>query len=578
MGRAQELGRSIHEGYSVRRRLATFETLTEALDYAALGSAELTFNTPRGEIESQLTYSQLRQQALDFARRLTAEYPRGAHIGLVAETSPDFVIAFMACQYAGLVPAPVSLPPSFGGKESYQVRFKRMREAASLTATLAPSHLFSIYDACVEDDQSIRPIEASGWADQPDGQLRPWSADSPCYIQFSSGSTSEPKGIYATQASVVANCQAITQHGLQVRDGDRAVSWLPLYHDMGLVGFFIAPLMSQLSVDYLKTSDFARRPISWLKLISQRRATLSYSPSFGFDLCVRRYRGEELNLSSWRAAGIGGDMVQEKILETFAETFSNVGFDAASFVASYGLAEATLAVSFAPLGEGCRRDRVDAVALRFDDEVRSASPNRKPEKVRDFVLCGKPIPGHDVRIRSASGESLKDRKIGSIEVRGPSIAAGLYRAGTGVISLTDQDGWLDTGDLGYWLDGQLVLTGRWKDLIIINGRNVWPQDVEWSVQESSEGKITRCVVFDASQMVIGDRIVLLAEFRGRDENDREALRRDIASTARTTTGAPVEVVLVPPRTLPVTSSGKLSRSAARTKFLDHGFEVAPAEA
>jgi fatty-acyl-CoA synthase len=347
---------------------------------------------------------------------------------------------------------------------------------------------------------------------------------------------------------------------------------------MGLIGFFIAPLMSQLSVDYLKTSDFARRPISWLKLISRNRATLSYSPSFGYDLCARRYRGEDIDLSSWRAAGIGGDMVQESILDAFAETFAPTGFDPKSFVASYGLAEATLAVSFAPLDAGYRSDLVDAVALRFDDAVRRAAPDSKPDKVRNFVLCGTPVPGHEVRIRSTAPGNLPDRTIGRIEVRGPSVAAGRYRAGSGIDSLTDADGWLDTGDLGYWLDGQLVITGRWKDLIIFNGRNIWPQDIEWTVQEASAGQVSRCVVIDASRLVMGDRIVLLAECRTRDEEARETLRRDLARAARVATGAPVEVVFVAPRALPVTSSGKLSRSAARNQFLNEELGAAPVTA
>ena len=363
-----------------------------------------------------------------------------------------------------------------------------------------------------------------------------------------------------------------------MREGDRAVSWLPLYHDMGLVGFFIAPLMSQLSVDYLATSEFARRPMSWLKLISRNRATLSYSPSFGYELCARRYRGEDIDLSSWRAAGIGGDMVRDSVLSQFAETFADAGFDPSAFVASYGLAEATLAVSFAPLREGCRTDYVDAVALRFEDDVRKASPDREPEKVRKFVLCGKPVPGHEVRIRSGLADNLPDRAIGRIEVRGPSVAAGLYRANSGIVPLTDPQGWLDTGDLGYWLDGQLVVTGRWKDLIIFNGRNIWPQDIEWTVQEASSGQVGRCVVIDASEHVAGDRIVLLAECRDRDEAVRETLRRELARAARVATGAPVEVVLVAPRALPVTSSGKLSRSAARVLFLNREFGSAHAPA
>ncbi|WP_143435650.1 fatty acyl-AMP ligase [Henriciella aquimarina] len=562
---------SAYADKSLPLRLADFETLTDALDYAALGSSGLSFNKASGEVAEQLSYSRLRSRAMAFAGTLAAAFKRGAHIGLVAETSADFVTAFMACQYAGLVPAPVSLPPTIGGHQGYKAQLQRMWEAASLSAILVPERLRAIYDDVVQTPSAVLPIEAGAWANEPAAPLRPWKQGELCYIQFSSGSTSHPKGIVATQSSVVANCQAITRHGLQVRDGDRAVSWLPLYHDMGLVGFFIAPLMSQLSVDYIPSSEFARRPISWLRLISRNRATLSYSPSFGYELCARRYRGEPLDLSSWRAAGIGGDMVRDSVLSQFAETFTDTGFDPSAFVASYGLAEATLAVSFAPLGDGCQTDRVDAVALRFDDDVRKASPQREPEKVRNFVLCGTPVPGHEVRIRSGLSNNLPERSIGRIEVRGPSVAAGHYNEQAGIISLTDEDGWLDTGDLGYWLNGQLVVTGRWKDLIIWHGRNIWPQDVEWAVQETAGKQVGRCVVIDASEHSIGDRIVLIAECRERGETAREALRRELARAARVATGAPVEVVLVSPRSLPVTSSGKLSRSAARTLFLNEDF-------
>lgn len=557
---------------SLPLRLADFDTLTEALDYAALGVNGLSFNRANGDETGYLSYAALRARAMDFGRCLAGEFEPGAHIGLVAETSPDFLVAFMACQYAGLVPAPVSLPPTIGGREAYKAQVSRMWKAASLSAILVPDHLRPIYDEASSDAEAVRPMEAAAWPSRPDASLRPWAGGDLCYIQFSSGSTSDPKGIVATQSSVVANCRAITRHGLQVRDGDRAVSWLPLYHDMGLVGFFIAPLMSQMSVDYLPTSEFARRPISWLRLISHKKATLSYSPSFGYELCARRYRSEDIDLSSWRAAGIGGDMVRESVLSQFAETFEPAGFRAASFVASYGLAEATLAVSFAPLDEGCRTDYVDAVALRFDDDVRKASPEREPEKVRRFVLCGKPVPGHEVRISSAAGsENLPDRTIGRIEVRGPSVAAGRFRSEAGIVPMTDGQGWLDTGDLGYWLDGQIVITGRWKDLIIFNGRNIWPQDIEWAVQESADGQVDRCVVIDASEHTGGDYIVLLAECRIRDGAAREALSRELARAARVATGAPVEVVLVSPRALPVTSSGKLSRSAARHQFLNREF-------
>ncbi len=554
-------------------RLADFNTLIEALDYAAAGENGLVFNKPGGEVTRNLPYRELREEAIALAGQLAAVFEPKSHIGLVAETSADFVTAFMACQYAGLIPAPISLPPAIGGRAQYQTQVRSMWSAASLDAILSPARFKSFYtEAFGEDEAVILPMEADSWKGRPVAGLRPLGAEDLCYIQFSSGSTSDPKGIVATQSSVAANCRLITRHGLQVREGDRAVSWLPLYHDMGLVGFFIAPLMSQLSVDYLATSDFARRPISWLKLISDNKATLSYSPSFGYELCARRYRGEDIDLSSWRAAGIGGDMVRHGVLTDFAECFAGAGFSTSAFVASYGLAEATLAVSFAPLGEGFKSDSVDAIALRFEDQVRSAGKDADPAKIRRFVYCGKPMPDHEVRIRAAAPDNLADRVIGRIQVRGPSIALGYYRGTSGIEPIADHEGWLDTGDLGYWLNGEIIITGRLKDLIIWNGRNIWPQDVEWVVQEVGRGLVSRCVVIDIDEGKKADRIVLLAECRNRDEEVRETLRRDIAQAARQATGAPVEVVLVAPRSLPVTSSGKLSRSAARIKLLEDAFE------
>ncbi len=559
-------------------RRADFATLAEALDYAALGPSSLGFNSASRDPAVQLSYRTLRLKARAFARHLGAAFERGTHIGLVAETSPDFVIAFMACQYAGLVPAPLGLPPTLGGRAAFAAQLRRIREAASLGAILVPAHLRPVYEEALVETGCLYPMDAADWHGQPDAHLRPWGPGDPCYLQFSSGSTSAPKGILATQSSVAANCQAITQHGLQVRADDHAVSWLPFYHDMGLVGFLIAPMLSQMPVDYLPTSEFARRPVSWLKLISRTGATLSYSPSFGYELSARRYRGEPVDLSSWRVASIGGDMVRASVLASFAERFRPAGFSASAFLASYGLAEATLAVSFAPLDQGCRTDTVDARALRFDETVRPASRQSSQKDVRTLVLCGRPVPGSEVRLSKAGRCIRADRQIGQVEVRGPGIAAGYYEASAGLVPLTDPAGWLDTGDLGYWLDGQLVITGRRKDLILFNGRNIWPQDIEWAVQESAEGQVERCVVIDAGEPSRDNRIVLLAECRDRDPDMRETLRRDIAQAARLATGAPVEVHLLAPRALPVTSSGKLSRSSARSLFLSRELQTARAGA
>ena len=552
-------------------RYGDFRTICEALDYAAQGRSGVNFYSSEGALRYHLPYRDLRIRAMALARGMAGRFVRGERIGLVAETSENFLIAFMACQYAGLVPAPLSLPAAFGGRQTYQWQIANMASSAGLRAIFAPSSLHDILmPALCGRDIALFSYE--------DPQL-PQTGDTPvahrrdelCYIQFSSGSTSHPKGVVATQASVSANCHAIITEGLKVREGDRAVSWLPLYHDMGLVGFFIAPLYSQLSIDFLSPSDFARRPGTWLRLISMNRATLSYSPSFGYELCVRRYRGEALDLSSWRAAGIGGDMVRADMVEQFAETFSPSGFRRSAFVASYGLAESTLAVSFAPLDNGARTDRIDILRMQASGRAIQASDLTREGKDRVFVSCGRPLASMQVKVTDEAGNGLGQRQVGRILIRGASIAAGYFRQGEPLQALTDEDGWLDSGDLGYWLDDEIVVTGRSKDMILSNGRNIWPQDLEWVAQKAGGRSVARSAAFELRQDEENSSIILLVECRTQETDLRETLLRDITAAARSVAGAPVSVEFVSIKSLPLTSSGKLSRASARQMYLSDAF-------
>ncbi|MDT8328856.1 MAG: fatty acyl-AMP ligase [Roseovarius sp.] len=562
----------------IPHRNGNFSSLTDALDYAATGNTGLNFYAADGTLIATLPYSTLRERAIALAGRLAAVYPRLSRIGIVAETSQDFMIAFMACQYCGLVPAPLTLPAAFGGRDVYEWQVARTAETADLAAIMAPDDLKPVLTKAVAD-QDIAVIALSG-ADLPDVSVPtvPHGAGDPAYIQFSSGSTSAPKGIYATQASVSANCHAIINEALHMDETDRCVSWLPLYHDMGLVGFFMVPLYCQTSVDYISPTSFARRPTTWLKLISENRGTIVYSPSFGYDLCARRYRGEELDLSSLRTAGIGGDMVRDDAMMAFCDTFGASGFKSTALVPSYGLAETTLGVAFAPLGVGLRRDKVDTGRMQTSGRAVPASHASKPNQIRTFVSCGKPMASLELRIVDESGENLEDRRIGRIILRGPSVAAGYFRAEEESLTpLIGEDGWLETGDLGYWLDGEVVITGRSKDLILWNGRNIWPQDIEWVAQNTGGKNISGAGAFEISETDGGTRIVLLAECWSRDEAVREQLVHDISAATRATTGAPVSVELVGVRSLPMTSSGKLSRAGARARYLAGGYNVAPVE-
>lgn len=548
-------------------RLGSFDSACDALDYAAKGLTGINFYGADGRLVSSLPYKDLRSRAIVMAGRLAAAFPRESRLGLVAETSPDFLVAFMACQYSGIVPAPLSLPAAFGGRQTYEWQVNKMVRRAGLAAVLAPAALRDILTSAVASED-IPVLDLSG-SDLPAESMTafPHQANELSYIQFSSGSTSEPKGIVATQASLSANCRAIIQEGLQVREGDRAVSWLPLYHDMGLVGFFIAPMYSQLSIDLISPTDFARRPGTWLKLISENKGTLSYSPSFGYELCVRRYRGEALDLSSWRAAGIGGDMVRCDALNEFSETFAQSGFSPSAFVPSYGLAESTLAVAFAPLDAGLQTDRIDLGRMQSSDRAVPASDLTREGGDRTFVACGRPLPSMELKIVDGHGHELEHRQVGRILVRGPSIAAGYFRVGEPIQPLTDAEGWLDTGDLGYWLEDEVVITGRSKDMILWNGRNIWPQDIEWIAQKAGGRSIARSAAFETQDDTGAPRIVLLAECRAREPEIREELVRDISAAARAATGVPIMVELISIKTLPVTSSGKLSRAGARAAYV-----------
>jgi fatty-acyl-CoA synthase len=390
--------------------------------------------------------------------------------------------------------------------------------------------------------------------------------DDVCYLQFSSGSTRSPTGVSVTHRALLANARGIVTHGLKVTEGDRCTSWLPFYHDMGLVGFLLMPLTTQVSTDYLAPDGFARRPLIWPTLIALNGSTLSYSPSFGYDLCARRAMNADLShldLSRWRAAGIGGDVIRPGILSRFAETFGGCGFRKEAFVASYGMAEATLGVTFAPLDRGLEVDRVDLGRLRREGRATPA----EGDNVRELVLCGEHLPGHELEIRSAEDTVLHEREVGRIMVRGPSVMTEYFGRREETARVLSFDGWLDTGDLGYLIGKSLVVAGRSKDLILVNGRNVWPEDLELAVEHQIETVRQGDVVAFSVDEQESERVVLLVQCRTSDEASREALRSAVAEVVLARAGLNCNVVLVSHNALPRTSSGKLSRMRARDMYL-----------
>lgn len=554
---------------SLKHRRSTFDTLWEALDYAASGVTGFNFYTAKGDLANVLSYAELRDKARDAAQRLAGlGLERGARIVLIADTDPDFVVAFFATQYAGLLPVPVAIPTSLGGREAYVAQLRQQLTGCEASAALGPDALMGFLNEAAAGIPNLRHVGtlADLAALPAKATARPFAADEPSYLQFSSGSTRFPKGIEIHQRVLMANAYAITHHGLDIVDTDRCTSWLPFYHDMGLVGFLLVPATGQVSVDYVATRDFARRPLTWLKLISENRGTLAYSPTFGYELCVKRMRGESDfagDLSSWRGAGIGGDMVQDGILHRFSDTFAPFGFQHKAFVPSYGMAETTLAMSFARLDREYRVDHIDRDGL----ENQIATPAAPGKNARGLVACGPALPLHAFEIRDEAGKALPERRIGRIFFKGPSVMTGYFRQPELTAEALSADGWLDTGDLGYLLDGEIVITGRAKDLIIINGRNIWPQDLEWTAESLPDLRRGDAAAFSVLGESDEEQVVVLIQCRVSDLAARTKLKQDIAGLLQRSMGVEARVELVPPKGLPQTSSGKLSRAKAKANYL-----------
>jgi fatty-acyl-CoA synthase len=559
--------------------VSNFASLADALDHAALGTAGMNFYSGRGLLTEGLPYSRLREQAEALARRLLAKgLVRGDRVALVAETDGDFARAFFACQLAGLVPAPLPLPAALGGRDTYLEHIRKMTESIGAAAALSPAAFESwIAEACAGLPlRFVGTIAGLAEVEPFTGELTPPEPDELAYLQFSSGSTRFPHAIAVTHRAVVANVDAIVRFGLKIGPEDRCASWLPFYHDMGLVGFLLTPVCCAISVDYLATREFARRPLTWLQLISNYGGTLSFSPSFGFELCARRVENggvpEGLDLSRWRAAGIGGDMVRPGPLQKFMDSFAASGFNPGAMTPSYGMAEAALALSFSPMGRGLRMDTLDTDLL--EREHRAVTSTADTQRSRDFVRCGSILPGHEVEVRGENGQPMPELGVGLFHVRGPSLFKEYFAQPEETAKAIGSDGWLNTGDIGYLVDGEIVITGRAKDLIIVNGRNIRPQDLEWT----AEGEVAALRSGDVAAFAVddeaGESVVVLVESRLTETTARAALCEEVSGVLRARHGIEVRVVPVPPRSLPQTSSGKLSRAKARALYLSGTFKVA----
>ncbi|MEO1044088.1 MAG: fatty acyl-AMP ligase [Pseudomonadota bacterium] len=555
---------------SLPRILAEFDTLGDALDYAAKGKRGLNFHDPRGTLVRPYPFSELRDDALAMAYRLIARGVKPQdRIALIAETGAEFAALFFGVVYAGGWPVPLPLPTSFGGKDSYVDQLSVQLNSCDPSLLFYPTELEEMAGEAARQCG----VAAIGWDDfagheAPVAELPQADPQDICYLQYSSGSTRFPHGVAVTHHALLNNLSAHS-HGMQLIQSDRCVSWLPWYHDMGLVGCFLSPIANQVSTDYLRTEHFARRPLAWLDMISRNPGTsISYSPTFGYDICARRIGSqsrvdERFDLSRWRLAGNGADMIRPDVMQSFVDAFAPAGFNAGAFLPSYGLAEATLAVTLMPPGEGIVTELVEETRL---SGVPADNDAGNPVRYRAIVNCGVPAKDMTVEIREEDGTPLPENAIGKIWCSGPSIMHSYFRDPESTAACL-VDGWLDTGDMGYMSGGYLYVVGRAKDMIIINGKNHWPQDIEWAVEQLPGFKAGDIAAFAVTTPGGEETPAVLVQCRTSDDNERARLREEIREKVRAITGMNCVVELVPPRTLPRTSSGKLSRAKARNLYL-----------
>ncbi|MXS79629.1 fatty-acyl-CoA synthase [Nitrosomonas eutropha] len=558
----------------LNQRRADFTTLVESLEYAAQGETGHNFYDAKGNLKSVLTYKNLCANAKIIARRLSGlGLARNSRVALIADTTPEFVELFFACRFAGLVPFAMPVPVNLGSRAIYVQQLKGMLGGSGASVAIANLDFIEFLNEVVESLGSSE-LKWSGTPEQlnllpeADVALSPNTPDETAYLQFTSGSTRLPRGVVITERALMTNLRGIVCNGLDVRPGDRCASWLPFYHDMGLVGLVLAPLAAQLSVDYLATRDFAVRPLQWLKLISRNRCTIAFSQPFGLKLCTLRARDSDLmdlDLSCWRAAGVGAEMIRLDTLKSFSAKFSAAGFNEDAFLPCYGLAESTLAVSFPDINQGVKSLRVDAKTLiEKKIAVRVQADGRK---FNEFVNCGRPLPGHEIRVVDDADQEVPHLMVGSILVKGESVMNGYFNNAEETARAIRSDGWLDTGDIGFLFEGDLYITGRRTDVIIVNGRNIRAQDVEELAEQQPEVRTREASAFGISDENGSTSVVLVVECRLASAVDRQALINRLQQMVYMAFGVSCLVELVPPHTLPRTSSGKLSRFAARQGFL-----------
>jgi acyl-CoA synthetase (AMP-forming)/AMP-acid ligase II len=497
---------------------------------------------------------------------------QGDRVLLVFRTSHDFVAAFLGAQLLQAVPVP-AYPPSALNIDTGVERLAHIAVHSGAKACLTERRILPVlgelglrapaieHVVSLEDHRGAGRLQAKFRAD----------ADDLAFLQYTSGSTGQPKGVALSHGNLVANIHAIGQ-ACEIRREDVMVGWCPLYHDMGLIGTLLLSIYWRLPLVLMAPTAFLARPVRWLRAISEHRGTLSPSPNFGFAMAVKRVPAEEragLDLSSWRLAFNGAESVNMRTLRDFQEAYGPFGFREEAMLPVYGMAEASLAVTFPEPGARVRFEVVDRRQLANGRAV----PGRGVGSM-SVVSVGRQVPGHSVLVVDEQGQFLPDREVGHVVVSGPSIMQG-YFGDEAATARVLRNGWLWTGDLGYFANGELYITGRAKDLVIVRGCNYYAEDIERAAERATGVRPGGCVAFGVyDEESASDLVVLVCETRLAGADERLDLVKRVGDAVGKDTGLTVdEVVLVDPGAVPKTSSGKRQRALCRQQYLEG--ELAP---
>ncbi len=551
------------------------ETLTAAL--AALAQRETTgyhHLTVEHKPPQFIPYASMWRRAQRVAAALQASgIKKGDRVGLILPDSAEFIDCIFGAMLAGAIAVPVYPPMNLGQLDAYLANTTHILRQAGCSHVISDGRVRTVLGKLLSNAPELRRIEtyAGIVKDVPEHAepagvvVRP---EDVAFLQFTSGSTARPKGVTLTHANLMANIAAIGG-GIQLSSESSGLSWLPLYHDMGLIGFVFTPIVyGTRGIFFIAPLMFLKRPSLWLRHLSEFRATVTFAPNFAYGLCTTRVKDSELagvDLSHLQVAGCGAEPIQHGTLHAFADRFAGHGFRPEAFLPCYGMAEHSLAVTFVEVQQSLRADRVDPAALA----QRVAKPTPADGPGVEVVCCGRPFPGHALRIVDEAGQPLGDREVGQIELKGPSVMQGYWNDPERTAQVL-REGWLSTGDLGYLVDGELYVCGRVKDLIIVNGRNYYPQDIEWQASQIDGVRRGNIVAFGLHHDQLGrEYVVVAAELRQAhaDGETCDRITREIQTQVLTTLALKVdEVVLLAPGSLPKTSSGKLQRANTAALF------------